>query len=101
MSKRSEHALSLFDGDMYLLAGKANSSYRFSASTATYATLVCESVSGWSTDSLGFGPGPRYSYGTVVWTPPGETGERLWVLGGMSNDGALSDVWQAEKGGAE
>jgi hypothetical protein len=101
MSKRSEHALSLFDGDLLLLAGKANSSYRFSASTYTYATLIYEFGTGWRTDSLGFGPGPRYSYGTAVWTPPGETGERLWVLGGMSNDGALADVWQAQKRGVE
>ncbi len=101
MSKRSEHTLSLFEGDLLLLAGKANSSYRFSATTYTYATLMYEFGSGWHTDSLGFGPGPRYSYGTAVWTPHGETGERLWVLGGMSNDGALDDVWQAQKRGVE
>ncbi|PKL10522.1 MAG: hypothetical protein CVV52_17975, partial [Spirochaetae bacterium HGW-Spirochaetae-8] len=63
--------------------------------------LMYEFGSGWHTDSLGFGPGPRYSYGTAVWTPHGEAGERLWVLGGMSNDGALDDVWQAQKRGVE
>lgn len=101
MSKRSEHALSMFDGDIYLMAGKANSSYRFSASTYTYATVRYQADLGWSTDSLGFGPGPRYSYGSVVWAPPGSGEERIWVVGGMTNNGVLSDVWQAEKGGVE
>ena len=101
MSKRSEHALSLFDGDIILMAGKANSSYRFSASTYTYATVVYDPDTGWNTDSLGFGAGPRYSYGTAVWTPLDLTSESIWVLGGMTNNGALSDVWRAVKRGVE
>jgi hypothetical protein len=96
-SRRSDHAMEILDGDIWLLPGKANSSYRFSADPGTYSTEIYIPGTGWTTDSLGSGPGPRYGYASAVWEPPegplAGLGTRIWVLGGVTDHGVTGEVW--------
>ncbi|NCB01748.1 MAG: hypothetical protein EOM67_06225 [Spirochaetia bacterium] len=92
---RSEFSIEMLEGTLYLLAGKANSSYRFSMSDATYATHQYNPITdSWKVDSAGSGFGARYSYASVVWKKNLQEPE-LWVLGGLSDSGPTSDVWKA------
>ncbi len=95
-SYRNEHQIVAFDGKIWLLPGVSNTSNRFSNSTTKYSTEVYD-YSSWTRDSEGSGFGPRYGYQALVFDPDGN-GDRMWVLGGISDNGSQNDVWSAVVG---
>ncbi len=82
---RSGHAVTEFNGNLYLLGG--------SASSGTYFNDVWVSPHGTDWTSLGNAPWPaRREHTAFVWN------SRLWVVSGVGPDGLLGDVWFTSNG---
>ncbi len=96
---RAEHILIPYDGKIWMLAGRSNSGYRFSHSTKTYATEVYDpETDSWSTESLGSGFGPRYSYSALSFDYEDSGEETIMILGGFNDSGARHDIWYVKGG---
>lgn len=93
---RAEHALVDMGGVLFLLPGRANSSYRFSRRSSTYS-IECFEDGAWHTDSIGPPIPPMYGYGWVLF--PLEGVQRLFVIGGVSDNGPQNDVYMGTMGG--
>lgn len=92
-TRRAEHELAVFGERLWMLSGKANSSLHFSRYHELYSTQVYDTGgTSWSEDSHGSGFGPRYSYTTEVFRPEGCDEDRLYILGGFTDSGAVNDI---------
>jgi hypothetical protein len=96
-TRRAEHELAVFGERLWMLSGKANTSLHFSRYHELYSTQVYDDS--WSEDSPGSGFGPRYSYTTEVFSPTGCDEDRLYILGGFTDSGAVNDIIYATMGG--
>ncbi len=93
---RADFSLASIGDTLILMPGRANSSYRFSQDDSAYSIEMYHG-STWVTDSIGPPLPPMYSYSSVIHEVDGT--EKLFIIGGISDNGPQDDVYAGTLGG--